>query len=532
MAAFVTITDGTYTFRITNAAGGDNYGDNFYKPGIRSLTNPKLSGDDYARLRDCTLKIDYSIKDTTNAVTINDVWSTKAKRQLDCTIVLYDGTTAITYTNLKAVRFGRGQTYTYQVVSEKITDDLLTAAPDVKATSGDATTYNDNRYYPRVFGTVKHVNPLLLVRDTLTYYSGGELVECYSRGQAQTVTKATNKTFTADRAIIDPFTMDVKSGSQTSETLTGVVAKGAYLYPGEEVGTPDDSGLYFAKDRYGYYSGSLWSAYTQNTGSFYYGDGGTTIGTNYFLAFYNASNGIGGAGAPDTFVISTPQFEVDSSGNATFSGILSAAGGTFNGITVTANGTNSTATRLTIVGGTAPSSGLTTSTRLDFTPSEDGQNHFYIWNGSDGWEEKASIGISTTAIDTYSIVGFTDTDVAIGGEASGTNGIGVRGYSANGEGGYFTSTNADGLFCRTDATDYYAIKANGYNKSSRFRIVSQNPIGGAWLSESSYIEFAPPPFTTTATPSHYVTNASFCINSNGSLFYNKGGGTTWTTIVA
>jgi hypothetical protein len=97
-----------------------------------------------------------------------------------------------------------------------------------------------------------------------------------------------------------------------------------------EYGSPD-IGLNISQDYLGYYSGTLWNAYIQKTGSFYFGDGGTTIGTNKFLAFYNASNGIRGAGTPDTFVISTSQFKVDASGNATFSGALSAASGRFLG---------------------------------------------------------------------------------------------------------------------------------------------------------------------------------------------------------
>lgn len=386
MAAFVTLTDGTYTFRITNAAGGEIYNDNFFKPGIKSLTNPKFGGDDYARLRDCTLKVKYDIKDITDTVEMNAVWNTKAKRQLTCTMVMWDGDTAITYTDLKAVRFGRGQVYTYTVISEKITDDLLTAAPDVKATAG-SDTYNDKRYYPRVFGTVKHVKPFLLIKDVLQYYSAGELRECYSRGQTQTVDKNNDKTFEADTAIVEPFTMDVSNGTQTAETLTRKLVRpeNFVFYQATEPSTADylltegmrwvdtsdtsgkqeyrwsasawvsvrdgrvDSGLNdsgqikqivkgvnlpttgmvtglnVTQNYLGYYDGSSWDAFIDDEGGFYFGDGGGTIGTNYFLSFYNATNGIGGGGTPDTFVISTPEFEVDASGNATFAGTLSSA---------------------------------------------------------------------------------------------------------------------------------------------------------------------------------------------------------------
>jgi len=96
----------------------------------------------------------------------------------------------------------------------------------------------------------------------------------------------------------------------------------------------DDSantGLNLAQSYMGYYSGSAWSAYIQKEGNFYFGDGGTTLGTNNYLAYYNIANGIGGGGTPNTFVISTPQFKVDVNGNATFSGELSAATGTFSG---------------------------------------------------------------------------------------------------------------------------------------------------------------------------------------------------------
>ena len=516
MAAFVTLTDGTYTFMVTNSAGGGNYGDNFFKPGIRSLTNPKLSGDDYARLRDCTLKIDYSIKDTTNAVTINDVWSTKVKRQLDCSIVLYDGTTAITYTNLKAVRFGRGQTYTYQVVSEKITDDLLTAAPDVKATSGDATTYNDNRYYPRVFGTVKHVNPLLLVRDTLTYYSGGELVECYSRGQTQTVTKATDKTFTADRAIIDPFTMDVKHGSQTSETLTGVVAKGAYLYPGEEVGTPNDAGLYFAKDRFGYYNGAAWAAYVQNNGNFYFG------GDDEHYISWNGSN------------------------------LLT------NGIQMTANGTSGTpsttpgtATRLTIVGGTAPSSGLTTYTRLDFTPTEDGQTHFYTWNTSTntGWNETAVIGIDTVGSDSYIFRAYSNTAYRVCFRADSSSNAscfeaintgtgaafygvgnsasaGIRGVNnAGGNAVHGSATAGNGVY-GTGPTAVYGETTSSVGIGVRGNGNANGAIGGKFEGSASAIYLVPQDGTAlTGTPQdgYMVENTNAAFGTGAGLYIRRGG---------
>ena len=256
-----------------------------------------------------------------------------------------------------------------------------------------STVFSDGRVYPIAFGILGDslgtytgtqgffARPLLLNQTKYLYWSAyGDPQKVFDDGVEVTFNKLADGTFQLNQRPVGEISMFVDGSTDiVEETVTGVIRKLQtttyhqdtepspndydlilgdiwydtstdiqYKWNGQdwdiiieevkkvikgssiEYGSPD-TGLNISQDYLGYYSGTLWNAYIQKTGSFYFGDGGTTIGTNKFLAFYNASNGIRGAGTPDTFVISTSQFKVDASGNATFSGALSAASGRFLG---------------------------------------------------------------------------------------------------------------------------------------------------------------------------------------------------------
>jgi len=99
-----------------------------------------------------------------------------------------------------------------------------------------------------------------------------------------------------------------KLGLNTDGQITQIL-KGANL-----PSTGQGNGLNATQSHMGYFDGTNWNAVIQSNGQFYFGDGGTKVGTNNFLS-YTGGN----------FVISTNQFQVDSLGNATLSGSLTAS---------------------------------------------------------------------------------------------------------------------------------------------------------------------------------------------------------------
>lgn len=262
-------------------------------------------------------------------------------------------------------------------------------------------------------------------------------------------------------------------------------------------------GLNLTQDYMGYYSGT-WDSYIQKEGNFYFGDGGATLGANNFLAYYNQTNGIGGGGDPDTFVISTQQFQVDASGNATFAGDLSAATGTFSGIQVTTNGDNSTATRLSIQGAYISSQASVDDThRLDYELTEDGQTHMYAYdynsNYPNEWYEVAVLGASSIAGDIsgdvsgwFKTTGTSSSEIACYGYSPGL-GDGVVGFTDSGRGvrGYALGT-GDGV--NAYSVDGLAIDAESYSELSVGAHISK-PAGGVAIHGQSNRVFSGPAYT-------------------------------------
>ena len=224
---------------------------------------------------------------------------------------------------------------------------------------------------------------------------------------------------------------------------------------------------------------------------------------------------------------------------------------TTTGMNISTNGTSSTATRLTIIGGTAPSSGLTTSTRLDFTPTEDGQTHFYIWNTSTntGWIETGSVGIKTSGSDSFIFYATTDIDyrncfygkstsnaTVVAALAQGTgnaisgsavSGYGVRGDSQSGIGvygeapiaikGYSSTVSGTGVYGEASANLGVGVYGTGAGTTA---------IGGQFSGNAGALKITPQDGSAvTGTPSDglmiFNNNAGW-LGGVGLYVYNSG----------
>jgi len=285
-----------------------------------------------------------------------------------------------------------------------------------------STVFSDGRVYPIAFGELCDINgnytltqgffarPLLMNQTKYLYWSAyGDPQKVFDDGVEVTFNKLADGTFQLDQRPVGDISMYI-DGTTTivEEIITGKARKLQtttyhqdtepspndydlilgdiwydtstdiqYKWNGQawdiiieevkkvikgssiEYGAPD-TGLNISQDYLGYYSGSTWTVYIKNDGDFYFGGD-----AEHYISWDGST-------------------------------LLT------NGIQMIPNGTNSTATRLTIVGGTAPSTGLTASTRLDFTPTQDGKTYFYKFlydsgSGTYGWVPVVEIGDSTTS---------------------------------------------------------------------------------------------------------------------------------------
>ena len=377
---------------------GGRYDGEDYPTGVEGFSI-KYTADPIMRVSSGSFEINPYQEGNASGDRIIDI---QDERELDCTIYYND---QLAFSG-KAVRNKRGKMFSYQLKTIAKTTDLLA----------------EDEYgpVPKVFGAVKHIAPQLIDTANQVYRVGGKVVKAYDNGQsiATAIYKAGvdvfGKTygyevFVPQFKILGTITVDAVQGEYDASLTINPTDEAEYTVsfddlPGEEgvdkpfkeadvTGDVMDAGLQVFGTDGGMYAGKL--SYSSTTTGWFIGrDGGTArvnIGGSTKYLKWDGAN----------IIIKGDNFEMDAAGNATFAGTLNAASGVFVGIQVTANGTNSTATRLTVVGGTAPSSGLTSTTRLDFTPASDGQNHFYVWNTTTnaGWEEIVNIGVATIGSD-------------------------------------------------------------------------------------------------------------------------------------
>ena len=115
------------------------------------------------------------------------------------------------------------------------------------------------------------------------------------------------------------------------------------VLPGSAVGTPGGAGLFLGSDYMGYYSGSAWTAYIDNTGDFKFGDADNYVawdGSDLTIVT-NATNGITVGGGADIYLTyDDPDFGVINFADVGFMGPYDSVWGG-DGISIYPSGTDS-----------------------------------------------------------------------------------------------------------------------------------------------------------------------------------------------
>ena len=513
------LTDGISTVYISNTSknypAGYDYGGNFYAPEITQASDISFEGAPFVSVR--TGKITCEYKEV-EVLTTNEV---------DATLYIWDeelDTVPINVFTGKALRTDETVKddknflesvyviYYLRTDIDELSADLLSAAPDLKQVDTDATTYNDNRVLPINFGYIKYANAFQLAVTCAAgcggkYSSDGKTITVTENGLDSNFTQGAGDDYivynpTTGQPPVYQLTQDIDSTATTASSVTAEPT----VIPPQAALTIDNVVIPESVD-----------------------------GTDYISYVVDTNN--------------EKTFSIDQDGN-TFQ----------RGISLSANGTNSTATRLTIIGGTAPSSGLTTSTRLDFTSTEDGQTHFYTWNTSTnaGWVETASVGVKNSGSDSFIFYATTDTALrtcyygkstssasVVGALATGggdavngttqqtsgygihgictvSNGVAIYGNGATAVKGYSESVPGIGVHGISNVNLGIGIKGEGVGTTS---------IGGEFTGNAGSIKLTPQDGgAVTGTPSEGL----IIINNNSGWMSGKGlyrhDGTNWVFV--
>lgn len=478
---FAEITDGVTTVYLVDVdsklvdgeLGGFEHSGQYYKPGLEKVTNFDFEGSPFVSLRSGSFEVDYSLISGLSGDELSCViylWDEYADTSR---FKVFDGkifkTDVIGVEQFKDAEFTKVR-YRLRTDLTELSADLLATAPDLKQVDTDATTYNDGRVYPMTFGYVKYITPLALAVEVAaggggTWYSEKECTAMHDAGiNVQYSQSGTTVTKTGVNPVYG-ITIDSRadSGANGSDISSLVPSLPSAVYRQASGSDPSSTNVMFVGDEW----------FKTDTGARVWWDGTawTSVDPDYSSIAGtkppgNADNT--NANPQDYSWVTGTKPPADADNTATVSG----AGGL---IHVVANGSNSTATRLTTIGGTAPATELTTSKRLTFTATLDGQTHFYEWNDTTdaGWVEVANLGISaydgdnvyiyaeTTAADVVPVVGVVGDDTtAVRGTSTG-DGNGVYGLSASGKGVLGVSVSGNGV--RGSSTNSYGVFGGSTN---------------------------------------------------------------------
>ena len=428
---FAEITDGVTTVYLVDVdsklvngeLGGYEYSGQYYKPGLEKVTNFDFEGSPFVSLRSGSFEVDYSLISGLSGDELSCViylWDEYADTSR---FKVFDGkifkTDVIGVEQFKDAEFTKVR-YRLRTDLTELSADLLTSAPDLKQVDTDATTYNDGRVYPMTFGYVKYITPLALAVEVAAggggqWYSEKECTDMYDAGiNVQYLQSGTTVTKTGVNPVYgitidaradssangsDSSSKSVRGSTKTFRQASAPSAAAELLIEGDEWIDSDNANARYRWDGSSWVSvvdGTIATAqstadgkntiYRQtteppsgmNTGDIWIDTDDNNKTYQYSgLAWVDVSTDYGNVAG------TKPPSDADNT-------VSVAGGGSL--IHIVANGSNSTATRLTVIGGTAPSSGLTSTTRLTFTSTLDGQTHFYKWNGSDGWTDIANLG--------------------------------------------------------------------------------------------------------------------------------------------
>ena len=407
----------------------------FYEPGITNQTNINLGlNGNFGSINQSYIKIDRELvygmtkDELTASIWLWDEKSTSSKFKV--------------FSGVVALREKNSIEYTYQIRQSNgnLDADLLSAAPDLKTLIGDTSTFNDGRVYPYYFGYLKYVTPLMLAKSTGggVYYSEGEVAKMHDGGQSVRFTQSTTEVTKTTTKSVYEITLDIDSSSASAgsdTTSPSLVIQNTTFYsstaPATSTHTLKDGDIWVDTDTQEIFvwNGSNWNQKIGDT---------TSNAINRNITVNTSGGGIrAGKSSVNDTTNAGWAIEIDGStpemflSNANFERGLRWDGTRMEtrGVILNINGTATTATRITILGAyISDQSGVSSSNRLNYSITEDGQLHQYIWTDPPGaptekWYEITSIGQSTFLGD-YTNAFFGNLEMAIYGDTNLTD-IGV-----------------------------------------------------------------------------------------------------------
>jgi len=432
-----------------------------------------------------------------------------------------------------------GDTYTYNSVS----GDTITLSTGLtrnyadKCLILDNVTSSDERVYPMYFGFLKYAIPLQLAVSCLSgcggsFYIDGEVKDAYDESADINYTQVEGNLTKDGSAVKFKLTADVDATSSTDGTASGVT---------EYVGANKVIRLATAPSAIDYdlISGDIWVDTSVS---------GANIrkewnGSAWVASFDDRSDkgldasgvSVGGVSTPNTTIPTTSTGGIVTQGSKQILIDLS---------------TTTPAECITFNAPIKSGSVTTQSVRASDLDTIDGRVYFYNWE-SGSWRKRASIGLdsdwdnnaiinagnSSTSFAPTGIAGQSGSGYGLFGASYSSYGVyalsttndALVGQSSNGTRGvYGVSSGTNGKGVEGYALGYIGVHGRTYSGQGLSAEVQAT--GNPHItSETAHIKFNKT--NHAGAPTHTVTDPSMYVNSTGQLYYNKGGGSTWTAIV-